>query len=409
MFAKMKELDGVGLAAPQIGENVMVFIVDKLGFDRERSEWIFEGIKEPDLNSGLAFINPRIAAFPKPFEGMIEGCLSLPGWEGNLVRSKRVNIKAQNELGKHFTLRAKGLLAKILQHEYDHLQGILIADKWENPREVIKNKQLKTVDRYRSIVFFGSPPYGDIVLKKLIEAGIRPLVIKKDAMSMLVNPSYDIGILAAYGKILSPAVLQKFKHGILNIHPSLLPKYRGPSPVQHTIINGDEITGVTIIQLAQKVDAGPILAKKEIPIDGSFTTGELSELLFNEGVALLLDNLSAYLKGDVALKAQDEKFASYTTLIKKEDARIDWSQGAFLIERKIRAFLPWPIAFTNFYHRGVKKRLQVLEAQVVENDDTGLVIPCGKGKLLIQKIRPEGKNEMSGEEFLRGYHSPKFE
>ncbi len=409
MFAKMEEMDGIGLAAPQVGENVMVFVVDKLGFNRERSKWIFEGASEPDLSSGLAFINPRIAAFPKPFEGMIEGCLSLPGWEGNLIRSKRVNIKAQNEEGKNFTLRARGLLAKILQHEYDHLQGVLIADKWENPRQVNKNKRIKTSDRYRSIVFFGSPPYADFVLKKLIEAGIRPLVIKKDAMSMLKNPSYDVGILAAYGKILPRSVLQKFKYGILNIHPSLLPKYRGPSPVQHTIINGDKKSGATIIKLSEKMDAGPILAQKEITIGTSLTTGELSEVLFNEGTKLLLDHLSAYLKGDVVLKAQDENFASYTSLIKKEDAQINWQEDALLIERKIRAYQPWPIAFTFFYHHGIKKRLQILEAEIIEKNEGGFIVPCGKGKLLLKKVRPEGKNAMSGEEFLRGYHSPKFE
>lgn len=422
MYLKMEELEGIGLAAPQVGENIQLFIVDKLAFDEERSKWQFEGITEPDVSGGYTFINPIISTYPKPYEDMEEGCLSLPGLEGVVKRSRRVTIKAQNEKGERFKLRAEGLLAKVLQHEYDHLQGTLISDKWKNPRRYEKETRLSTSDRYLSVVFFGSPPYGDIVLEALRGAGIKPLVVPKASVNTLTKEQYDVGILAAYGKILPPRVIAKFRHGILNIHPSLLPKYRGPSPVVQTILEGDRVSGVTIMKLSGRMDAGPIVAQQEVELQEQITGAELSRTLFGIGAELLLHVLPLYLHGNIELVAQDEKKASYTNMISKEDGLIDWSRNAEYIRRAIYAYQPWPCVYTFFEHKGIKKRIQLLEAGAldgknvlprtvygtIEEGKDQLIVLCGQGRLRIKKLRPEGKKEMTGEEFLRGYDAKRF-
>lgn len=420
MIGKMKELDGIGLAAPQVGQNIQFFIVDALAFDREKSKWKFEGINDPDVSHGYVFINPTIGTFPKPYDHMIEGCLSLPGWEGSVKRSKRITIKAQNEEGAHVKLQAKGLLARVLQHEFHHLQGTLIADIWENPKPMDETKRIRSIDRAGKMVFFGSPPYGDIPLRIIQKAGFKPIIVSHKDHASLNEDSYDFAILAAYGKILPTSVIKKFKKGILNIHPSLLPRYRGPSPVQQTILNGDSIAGVSIIKLNEKMDAGPLLAQKEFPLSKKYTTGELSNMLFTMGGLLLLDVLFAYLKGTLDVTSQQEEGASYTRFVKKEDALIDWAKPALSIEREIRAYQPWPVSYTFFTYRGGRRRVQILAAHVlhdalhhhragiIERKEGKLTIHCGEGTLEIKKLRPEGKKEMLGEEFLRGYAIEKF-
>lgn len=135
MFIKMDEWRGVGLAAPQVGKNLQLFIVHKLVFKDEShigiSKYKFKKIEIPDIKNGYAFINPVISKISKPYDNDNEGCLSIPKKYGSVKRAKRVNIKAINLDGKEFKLQAKGFLARVLQHEYDHLQGVLIADKWK--------------------------------------------------------------------------------------------------------------------------------------------------------------------------------------------------------------------------------------------------------------------------------------
>lgn len=415
MEKKMDELKGIGLAAPQVGANLRLFVVDRLAFHKHSSEWNFEGIPNPDVFHGYAFINPVISVFPKPHESMIEGCLSLPGWQGSVTRSRRIRIKAQNVKGQAFALRARGLLAKVLQHEYDHLQGTLISDTWKNPKKIERRKSVDSANRHtlekEKIVFFGSSEYSRIILDKLKETAFRPHIIitHKSELARLDQGRYALGILAFFGGIIPADLLNRFRFGIVNVHPSLLPKYRGPSPVQQTIIDGDKIAGVSIIRLDRKVDAGPILAQRKFPLEKSYTTPQLHHILFSLGVDVLINILPSYLQGRLALRSQDETKASFTRLIKKEDGHINWQEPALLIERKVRAYKPWPTAYTFFEQRKTKKRLQILEAEVAEKNANGFLVPCGKGYLRIKKVRPEGKNEMSGDAFLRGYNVVRFE
>lgn len=416
MFVMMKKADGIGLAAPQIGKSMQLFVVDPLAFDRERSKWEFKKLEGVEVDKGLALVNPSIATYPKGSDEMVEGCLSLPGWEGSLTRAKRITIKAQTLDGQTFKLQAKGLLARVLQHEYDHLQGTLICDKWKDPREVSDRKLAKVRERYTDIVFFGDSAYSAIVYKKLTVARLRKLIpVGKEGLASLKEPSYSLGLVASYGKKIPEAVINKFKYGILNIHPSLLPRYRGPTPLQAALLNGDRKTGVTIMKINEAIDAGPIVAQEEFEIDQRYTSKDLGEILFERGADLFLDILPLYLRGKIQLRPQDASQATMTKLIRKEDGLIDWRSDAVSIERAIRAYQPWPLAYTFFDHRGKHLRVQILESQVMdplqsfsdhgtlERRKNELVVRCSQGLLRILKLRPEGKKEMSGEEFLRGY------
>lgn len=439
MALTMKQADGVGIAAPQVGQSAQLFVVDPLAFDKERSKWEFRRIAHPpDVTKPLAFINPVISTYPKFSEGMVEGCLSLPGWEGKVTRSKRITIKAQTVNGEVFKLHTKGLLAKVLQHEYDHLQGTLICDKWENQQRV-QGKGF----RVKGVVFFGDSVYSHVVLDKLKGTRFEPQVVVGKSKPYPLSPKpYTLGITAAYGKIIPQEIISKFSKGILNIHPSLLPKYRGPSPLQQTIINGDIKTGVSIALVTEKVDAGPLVAQREFLIGRVYTSSELGALLFEQGARLLREILPDYLAGKITPQQQDEASASFTHLINKEDGFINWEEDAILIERKIRAYQPWPTAQTFIERNGKIMRIQLLQGRVFENltplemtsnenspdvrgrfltgltgenepgtlDGTQkkLIVTCGNGSLEIISLRPEGKKQMSGEEFRRGYHAQTF-
>ncbi|MEK9147359.1 MAG: formyltransferase family protein [Patescibacteria group bacterium] len=266
----------------------------------------------------------------------------------------------------------------------------------------MNNKQI-----IKKLVFFGDSEYSKIILNRLNETELdanftsynfKPdLIIGKNSKHLL-NDKYSLGIVASYGKIIPKNIIKKFKYGILNIHPSLLPKYRGPSPLQETIINGDKIAGVTIIKMTEKIDAGPILIQREFIIDKKYTTKKLGEILFNLGANLLIDILEKLKQSvtELPIVKQDENKATYTNLIKKENAKINWKESPEIIERKIRAYIEWPIAFSyaKIKTKNQKSkiiRIQILEAEVQNNE------------IKIKKIRPEGRKDMSWSDFLRGY------
>ena len=258
------------------------------------------------------------------------------------------------------------------------------------------------------IVFFGDSDYSNIVLDKLNKTEFKAdLVIGKDTKYLILDAQYSFGIVASYGKIIPENVIKKFKYGILNIHPSLLPKYRGPSPLQQTIINGDKITAVTIIKMTEKVDSGPIIKQKEFVIDKKYTSRELGEILFNIGVDLLIDILGKLKKSDsqsckeLLIVEQNENKATYTRLIKKQDALINWKEPLEIIERKIRAYSEWPITFAFAKIKTKNKKLKILKIQILK--------ACIKNKKLqIEQVRPDGKRDMSWEDFLRGYSFQSF-
>jgi methionyl-tRNA formyltransferase len=226
----------------------------------------------------------------------------------------------------------------------------------------------------------------------------------------------DLYIVAAFGQILPQAVLGLPRYGTLNIHASLLPKYRGVSPISESILQGDAETGVTIMLIDAGVDTGPILLQRSIPIAEDDTTGSLTTKLAVLGASTLLEALPLWVEGKITPQPQDERFVSYTHMLHKEDGKIDWSLSADVLARKVRAFTPWPGAYTNWRNRLVK----IISAHPVlagtdsearagtaslrkENGLQTLAVATGSGLLIIEKLQLEGKKVMSADEFLRGY------
>ncbi len=216
----------------------------------------------------------------------------------------------------------------------------------------------------------------------------------------------DVIVVVAYGKILPQEILDIPPHGIVNVHASLLPKYRGASPITASILNNDKITGVTVMKMELAMDSGPIIAQSQpIPIEGTDTTASLSHKLARVGADILVDSLPQYLDGDTIPTPQDSAQAIYVKLITKEDGKINWGEDEELIARKVRAYFPWPSAYT--YWDG--KLLKLLDVAFVPEIDN----PKGRvskienqmfiGRLKINRLQLAGRPAVGGIEFLQGY------
>ncbi len=220
----------------------------------------------------------------------------------------------------------------------------------------------------------------------------------------------DVGVVVAYGEILRKAVLDIPPLGYLNIHPSLLPRHRGPAPVNGAILAGDTDTGVTIMQLDRGMDSGPILAQAAVPLPHDARAGALTETLIQQGARMLIDMLPRYAAGQVELYAQDHSQATFTGLLKKEDGRIDWSRPASEIERQIRAYDPWPGSFTTWQGHHLKVLEAVPQADTPAQRAPGTIQPAagellvatGAGVLQLCTVQPAGKRPMSGSAWLMG-------
>lgn len=198
----------------------------------------------------------------------------------------------------------------------------------------------------------------------------------------------DLGILASYGEIISPEVINLFPKGILVIHPSLLPKYRGASPVSAAIINGEKETGITIFKMDDKLDHGPIISQFRENIYADDTGESLRNRLFEKSANLLIELIDAYLKNKISLKVQDDSKATFTKIIKKENGKVDLSkESPDEIIRKLRAFYPWPGIWTVVGG----KRLKILKAHI-ENE-----------KLILDEVQLEGKKPVSWKQFKEAY------
>jgi methionyl-tRNA formyltransferase len=224
----------------------------------------------------------------------------------------------------------------------------------------------------------------------------------------------DIIIVAAYGQILPAAVLELPRYKCINIHPSLLPLYRGPSPVAAPILNGDPVTGVTIMLIERKVDSGPILNQEEMPISDEDTTESLSERLAVMGARKLIETIPAWVEGKIEPVRQDDSRATYTRMEVKEDGLLDWNLPAVVLRRRVRAYQPWPGCY--FDWKG--GRLKVLKAIALpdpEGGETGRVIALPRtaptriavrtadGLLGLVSVQPEGKREMPAADFSAGH------
>lgn len=218
----------------------------------------------------------------------------------------------------------------------------------------------------------------------------------------------SIGIVAAYGKIIPVEIINLPRLGILNIHPSLLPKYRGPTPIQTTILNGEKETGVTIIKIDEEVDHGPILESRKWKIESRIKFEELSNELAKFGAELLIKILPDYLAGKITPQPQDHSRATFTKKFTRDDAKINWSKTAGKIDRQIRALNPEPGVWTTWNG----KMLKILEAKITDErsgqngqvfqDENKTAVGTAEGLIILKTIQLEGKKAMSAEDFVKG-------
>jgi len=332
---------------------------------------------------------------------------------------------------------------------------------------------MSIVENAAKIIFWGTPYFGAKILESLIRANFRPILVitapdkpkdrglekqapevKRMAIKhglgvsqptkLRENEAFwgqlrvlkpDLFIIASYGKIIPKEILGIPKKGCLNVHPSLLPRWRGASPIQATILNGDEETGATIMLMDEEMDHGDIIASSKLSRFGGIppfnkfgikeakeagksqmsklSYKELEEKLIEESAKLLLETLPKWLNGKITPPPQDHSKATFCKIIKKEDGKIDFGESAEIIERKIRALNPWPGTF--FEIKG--KIYKILEAEIFKDAqllpnkrvgeffccDKNLIVKCGQGGLIIKKIQPESKKPLSGYEFWCGY------
>ncbi len=240
----------------------------------------------------------------------------------------------------------------------------------------------------------------------------QPSKIRKDprALEMIQEIDPDINVVVAYGQIIPSPIIYHPKYNSVNLHFSLLPKYRGASPVHWSILNGEQKTGVTVFELDETMDTGDILAQRELAILSGENAYELETRLAKAGADLLCDTLAQI--DTIPHTPQDHSLATYAPLLKKEDGRIDWANSASEIGRKIRAYTPWPSAFTFFGHKRIKivkgKGLAdqthgLPSGRITEVNKNGIQVCCGQNSIyLIEELQPEGKRSMSAYSFSLG-------
>ena len=251
-------------------------------------------------------------------------------------------------------------------------------------------------------------------IKRLAEARGLPIfqpptLRKSEFIAPLRDLAPDVIIVAAYGLILPPAVLAIPPRGCVNTHASLLPRHRGAAPIAAAILAGDTETGITLMRMDAGLDSGPILVQRALAIADDDTTGTLTPKLADLAAALLIETLPRLLAGDITPQPQDESRATYQKTIRKEEGLIEWARAAAEIERRVRAFNPWPSAYT-FWNSAQLKILRAKAAPSAARGEPGrviewrdeIVVTTGDGVLILREVQTAGKRAMKIEEFARG-------
>ncbi|MEM5514761.1 methionyl-tRNA formyltransferase [Pseudoalteromonas sp. AS84] len=237
----------------------------------------------------------------------------------------------------------------------------------------------------------------------------QPQSLKNDeALAELTSLNADIMIVVAYGLILPKAILEAPRLGCLNVHGSILPRWRGAAPIQRAIWAGDEQTGVTIMQMDEGLDTGDMLHISRCPISTTETSASLYTKLAELGPNALIETINKLANGEITSEPQNDELANYAKKLSKEEANIDWSMSALQIERNIRSFNPWPVCFTQMGGQTVKiYQAQVVQqlgdpGQILSSDKNGVVVACGEHALCITQLQPQGKKPMAINDFLNG-------
>ncbi|GAB4240341.1 MAG: methionyl-tRNA formyltransferase [Acidobacteriota bacterium] len=234
-----------------------------------------------------------------------------------------------------------------------------------------------------------------------------------EARRILEELQPDVAVVVAFGQILPVEFFEAPPHGTVNVHASLLPRYRGAAPVVHALLNGESKTGVTIMRIDEGMDTGDMLAWREVPIPPEMTAGELEALLAREGAALLIPTLHDYVAGRIRPVPQDPAQATYAPRIKKEDAVIDWTRDAARVHNLVRAMNPKPGAVTSFRGTPVKIWRTLPPAEVIGEEGKpgeilarvgdGLKVACGRGAVIVTELQLPGRRRITGAEFANGF------
>jgi len=289
-------------------------------------------------------------------------------------------------------------------------------------------------------IFFGSSEFAKIILNKLLDSDMKPVLVvtassttpvhnlaeeniipvlipenleDEEFLSNFKNYNPDLVILTAYGKIIPSKLLSIPKKGILNLHPSLLPSWRGATPIQSTILAGDNETGVTLFLMDEEIDHGPIIQDTRYKIqDTKITYEELSKELAILGANLIIKTVQQWSEGKIKPIPQNHSLASYCHKILPEDEKINWEKSAMEIDRKVRALNPKPGVFTTANGIIIKivRGYPLIDYSLYKDKAPGeifefqnkLAVKCGKGVYVIEELKPAGKNTMNSESFLRG-------
>lgn len=250
-----------------------------------------------------------------------------------------------------------------------------------------------------------------------LEKGLPVLCPEKvgspEPVAALRELNADLFVVVAYGQYIPRTVLDLPLQGSINMHPSLLPQYRGASPIQWAIAGGDDITGVTILYVSEKMDAGDIIVQREVPIRPEDNAATLEPVLAQAGAELLMEAVEQIRSGTVCAQPQNDSEATEVRKLTKENGRIDWNLPASVINNRIRAFVCWPGCFCEAPVRSGMQRLKILAArvedgsgdagEVLEAADEGPLVATGDGALRLLRVQPAGKKAMDGSAYLRGY------
>jgi methionyl-tRNA formyltransferase len=264
-----------------------------------------------------------------------------------------------------------------------------------------------------------TPPPVKVTALKYHLPVFQPTKIKEletdENLKKLLDPQPDAFVVVSYGKILPPWFLEIPRAGIVNVHASLLPRWRGASPIQAAIAAGDHTTGVTIMKIDELLDHGPIIAQAEELIEPTDTGGTLHDRLAEHGGDMLPNVLADYLDGKIKPREQDHNLATECRTLTRDDGKIDWNHTSEQIEHQVRAYDPWPGTWMELDG----KRLKILAVRIRPNDaahhpgkffiwKNRPSVACGQGTVIeLTKVQPEGKKPMSGEDFVRGYSTGK--
>lgn len=252
------------------------------------------------------------------------------------------------------------------------------------------------------------PPVKEAALSRGIPV-CQALTLKDEAVQRQIRELQpDLIVVAAYGKILPKAVLAIPKFGCINVHGSLLPKYRGAAPIQRAVLNGEKTTGVTLIYMAQGIDTGDMIAARETAIGPEETAGELFDRLKVIGAELLAETLGNMPDGILPRTPQDEGQATYAPMLAKDEGLLDWTKPAGELHNQIRGLNPWPSAYTFYNGRKMKihraERLELNgESGAIEAMDGDFIVYCGSGALRLTEIQPENSKRMDGRSYLLGH------